>query len=226
MAEWKEAEENVTAKLAILDGLIKKHEDLDKKVTGQENLTQKFKQEIGDARKLFEDSVSKIGDVDSEKLKKVIDKFDEIEKNIEIEAGKATNGVGAEAKPSGQKSDLTLTEEQIKKADEVFLKLSPEERVIIKSDPDKRTKFLEAAIMAIPEVPESLFDKAPEDEGQVKNNFLELFGLTNKDASVVGGTKPMSSSGFANADPLGGKTILNKNSRRLIDGKIPRPSTS
>ena len=226
MADWKEVENDIMAKIKEFESVKKQYEDLQKKVTGQEELTQKFKQEIGDARKMFEEFSSKVEGIDSEKVKKIVDKLEEIEKNIAKDSNSGSTKGSTGTGPSGDKSDLVLTEEQKKKADEVFLKLSPEERTIIKSDPVKRKSFLEAAVQATPQkVPDSLFDEEPVGKEQTKNEFLKLFGLADRSANNVTGTKNMGPDGFGNADPLTGRVVMNNDSKRLIGGKIPRPST-
>jgi len=225
MADWNEVESKITE---TLEKLTNENESLKTKVNGQEELVQRFKTEIGDARKEFKEVLEKAGSsgVDPEEIKKVVDKVNEIEKNMN-EAGNKNN----REEPEGQPKDLrkSMTKEQKEKADEVFKSLPEEERARIISDPERMNSFLSVAIEAKPNVPESLFDdKKPDSSGEHEdiNDYRKLFGMVNKEASFVPGTGRSGSDGYSRISNDGPNNAEGQEQRVLLGGKIPRPQNA
>lgn len=220
MSEWKESEEKVMGALDTITKISESLEKISKQVNGQEKLTQENKQEYADAMKLLSEFSEDFKKFDPEK-------FNELEKKLDIikkgEEDKSTQD-GTD-KNKDKKNELKLTQEQKVKADEIFSKLTPEQRIVISSDPERKRMFLEAAIAAEPSVPVSLFAEEEKQEPKV-NEFLKLFGITNKDASFQSGEKKGSPGTFFGADDNNKITVKKGDFPRCVGGKVPRPNIS
>jgi hypothetical protein len=207
-------------KVEEVEGLKDLIESLQKKVNGQEELVQKFKTEAGEVRTFASEIKEVIGD--KEIFKKTIDslkgKSDNSNSSSSNNQGGSQGGVSSQVEDYGKK----LTKEQREKADAIFKKLNPEDRIVIKSDPEKRNAFFKAAIDAAPSIPESLFDDESASTEEDKFGFKKLFGLGNKEKNFVPGSRSISANGFSGSDPA--KPISESNAKRLIGGKIPRPA--
>jgi len=119
-----------------------------------------------------------------------------------------------------------LTQEQKSNADTVFKQLDEEQRRAIKTDPEKKKQFLEAAKLAPASVKlDSLFDE--EVATPKANEFAKLFGVASNEADFTpAGGNNVSSSGYADADNLTGKVTINPDNRRLAGGQMPRPKVA
>jgi len=191
------------------------------KVDGQEKITQEFKQEIGDARKQAEsvlETMKKMDGYDPEKIKdleKTVDSLKKKAENIENQGGTDEEG-----------SEPVLSKEEQKVADDVYKKLSQEEKAVIVSDPEKKKAFLIAAKASTPQsVPESLFIDHQVNTPDA-NEFVELFKRANRSASHVNATGNRSANNFDGADDRTNVDVQKGNLPRCIGGKIPSRSPS
>ena len=213
---YDEDKKEIDDKLSKIDTVTEAITKLTSKVDGQESLTQTFKQEIGEVRKDLK-TLTESG-FNPEEVKKLVDKMEELSKTIPSLENKEGKG-GTKTEEEWDEKDLS--EAAKAKADEVFSKLEPEARDNILANPEERTKFLKTAQDATEEVPDSLFKKPVKKEPTI-NEYRQLFGLANKDAShLPGGTQ--SAGRFVGAK-TGISTVLGSQeaTRRLPDGKIPR----
>lgn len=210
-----------------MEALEKRAQELEKQVKGGETLIQAHKTEIGEARQKIEEFYSEFKDIvgDKEKFKKTIDSLKE--KMDNSNQGQSQTKETAQGGANGGADILDeskLTADQKAKADEVFKKLKPEERIAIASDKDKKIAFLKAAVEAVPDVPESLFGKKEESGKESANEFRRLFGLAEKEKNFVPGSKRSGASGFSGAEGKGKQE--EQEFRRLLGGKIPRPQST
>lgn len=200
-------------------------ENMKKQIDGAEKLLQQHKNEVGEIRSIANE-MKEIAAM-KENLKKLIDAAASKSDNND---GKDHSTVGNEAKrgsDEAQVEDLAkkMTPAQKAKADEVFKKLKPEDRITIKADLKKRKAFFEAAMEAVSEAPESLFgnESASNSEESV-NGFKALFGIANKEKNFVPGGRNVGVNGFAGASNQ--QSTQEPTSKRLFGGKIPRPAPS
>lgn len=219
-------------KIEEVEGLREILDGVSNKVQGAESLLQKHKSEFGEAKAKAENAekvTSELKDLleYKEKIKKVIDSY-------EAKADNSSSGKDSvnnqDRNQSGGTStsveDLSkkMTKEQKERADKAFKSLPPEDRIIIKADPEKRNEFFKAAIEAAPSVPESLFDTESANTEDDKFGFKKFFGLGNKEKNFVPGGRNVGATGFSGADSLGSRN--ESGSKRLIGGKIPRPTVT
>jgi len=208
-------------KIEEVEGLKEKIEALEKQTKSQEDLIQKYKTEAGQVRATADEIKAIIGD--KEAFQKIIDsvkaKSDNSDVKVQSAVGTETKGGKTETPVEDLRKKMTI--DQKARANEMFKKLKPEDRKAIKADPEKRNEFSKAAMEAVSEVPESLFDDESASSEEDKFGFRNLFGLVNKEKNFVPGSRNVGASGFAGAD---GKTTQESTSRRLIGGKIPRPT--
>jgi hypothetical protein len=210
LEDWKQTEETMA--------------NLKKQIDGAEKLLQQHKTEVGEIRNIAND-MKEIAAM-KENLKKLIDsadgKSDNNHSTVQSSVGKEAEG----GKSSTQVEDLAkkMTKNQKAKADEVFKKLKPEDRIAIKTDPEKRKEFFEAAIEAVSEAPDSLFDNESADDNGGENRFKSLFGLANKEKNFVPGSRNIGANGFRGADDS--RSTQESTAKRLPGGKMPRPVPS
>ena len=210
-----------------LKKLEEENQKLHGEVQGAEKLVQQHKTEIGEARKEIKSALDEFGSTigDKDSFKKALDRLNKIEDNP------VQKIVSGQANVTGPKRDVeelqkNLTAEQKAKADEVFKKLQPQERIALKGNPEALKQFLSAAVEALPSVPESLFDEpTKKDASETVNQYRKAFGLVNKEAAFVPGSSGRSLSGFAGSKRTGqtdeGQPTTEK---RLPGGIIPRPA--
>lgn len=205
----------------VTDGI----EALKKQITGAETLLQQHKTEVGEIRNIANEMKEIAAMKDN--LKKLIDSASgKVDNKGEVKVQSAVGDETKGGKPETPVEELVkkMTKVQKVKADEMFKKLKPEDRVAIKTDPEKRIEFFKAAIEADSKVPESLFDDESASTGEEdKFGFRELFGIGNKVKNFVPGSRNVGASGFSGAD---NKSTQESTSKRLIGGKIPRPVPS
>ena len=210
---YEDDKAKIDASLKELETISEAFKEIEKQGKGQEELIQSWKTEVGDFRK--ERKTLTESGVDAESIKKLVDKVEEMSETIKSSTG-APQG-GAKSKKDWDEKELSDTVKA--KADEVYGKLDAEQKKIIINDSGKRKQFLEAAKDALDDVPESMFDE-PGKKEPTKNDYRELFGLTNKDASHVPGSNKGSSM-YAGAGKSGTSSETPP-SRRLVNGAIPR----
>ena len=202
------------------EALEKKNATLEKQVSGAEELLQKHKTEIGDARKEFQAAIEGVSGIDKEKLQKAIDKLDEMEDNLNNDS---KNSQGRNDKEENKDIRKRMTKAQRELADEQFKKLEPAERMRIKNDPEEMTEFLNAAMEAAPVVPESLFDDDSDEGAETEvNKYRRLFGIAEEEASHVPGGARVGGGRHVGAKRLGQQEDQPVE-KRLPDGVIPRP---
>lgn len=208
-------------KIEEVDGLKEKIEALEKQTKSQEELIQKYKTEAGQVRATADEIKAIIGD--KEAFQKIIDS---VKAKSDNSGGKVQSTVGDEI--DGGKTDASveelvkkMTKDQKEGAKAKFLELKSSDRIIIKADPEKRIAFFKAAMKAVSAVPDSPFDDESESSEEDKFGFEALWKLANKEKNFVPGSRQIGASGFAGAD---GKTTQESTSKRLIGGKIPRPT--
>ena len=210
--ELEEAVKKLTEKV---DTIATAFEKIEGKVDGQETLTQAWKTEIGDVRTAIKE-IKETG-LESETLKKLVDKVDALGENTNSSSEKKPQG-GTDTDDGWNEKDLS--EAAKAKADEVFSKLTPEERSHIGNDQSKRKQFLQAAQAATAEVPVSLFGE-PVKEQITKNDFRKMFGMIDKEAGHMPGST-QGSSNFKGASI--GITEANDTqmTKRLPGGVLPK----
>ena len=230
MAEFTDEMESTLKK--FMEEQTKKAEDLEKKVEGQENLVQRFKTEMGDARQEFKDALEKAKEsgssVDTEKVNEALDKMKKIEDNIKEAGNSHQNNQGGNGGQSVSEMKEKMTDDQKSVADEAYISLSDEERLEIASDPAKERDFLAAALEAKPSIPDSLFGDKDEKSGNGTadvNKYRKLFNLSEQEANHVPASGNTGhKSGFVSRDK---KSSADSNvERRLPGGIIPRPEGS
>ena len=211
-------------KIEEVEGLKELFDGLKAKIDGAEVLLQKHKNDVGEARTIAGELKEIIGDKES--FKKTLDLIKTKVDNTNIDKGSVNNQDRSQGVNNDTaKADISkaMTKEQKARADEMFKKLKPEDRVIIKADPDKRNEFFKAAMEAVPMTPESLFDDESANTEEDKYGFRKFFGIGNKEKNFVPGSRNVGASGFDRADPV--NSTGESTPKRLIGGKIPRPAT-
>jgi len=196
-------------------------EEITKKVTGQEELTQTWKNEMGEIRKNLKE-IKELndngGDNSGEKLKELVDKVNELSNNINNSSANAAQGGAGDDKGWDEKK---LSKAVKDKADKLYKTLSPEQKAYIANNPKKREEFLKAAEESASTVPDSLFEEPAGEEATV-NEFRNLFNKTGNDADhIPGSSGGGAGAGYAGADNSGGAggPVITK---QLPTGNIPR----
>jgi uncharacterized phage infection (PIP) family protein YhgE len=198
-------------------------EDLQKKIKGQEDLIQKFKSEQGDTRKEAAELKTLMAELKDIKDKIVLDtttkkedKGDESAKKISQESAAKENA----------KVKSRFTPEEQKIVDGRFNKLSPEDKLLIQSDPFEEKKFLDVAVSSLPKaVPDSLFKKAASSSTEdTIDRYRKIFENVEREASYIPGGRSGSPSTFSGSSPHGKDDKVIE--RRLPGGVIPRPTVS
>ena len=215
MAEFTD---EMAAKLEKVDELEAKVQEQAQKIEGQETLIQRWKTEIGDARREFK-AAQESGS--AQQVKDALDRLKKLEDNV----GDAGDRSGSQSS-QGKEPPKTLADMQaklkesgkLKAADKVWSKLPKPEREAIATDSTRLAKFFEAASGAPDEVPDSLLD-GDDTSGDAVNPYSKLFDRASSRAMSVPGATARLSGDFAGTGE-DGKPI---GSRRLHDGVLPRP---
>jgi hypothetical protein len=225
MSKWEEVESQITERIKALES---EKDKLIQQVNSGEQLIQRHKQEIGDARKEIQGliaGVKLVGEQDKvDKLQKLLDNFDDIIKNTTKQTPNGSEGSDVSKELSEIKEKMT--EEQRSKADKVYNDLmsskDPDHREMarkIGSDPAEELAFLKEASASASSVRKTLFEKkTPKTE--TTKDYKELFKLLDKEASFVPGSG-RGSSRFAGSVERGAEQ--QQDERRLPNGVIPRP---
>jgi hypothetical protein len=200
-------------------------EKLARQVAGQEDLIQRHKTEIGDARKEITAAMEEVKGIDKEKLQKALDNL-ETKPDTDGSSSSSSSSRDKDDKVSETPADVRakMTEEQRKAADDQFKTLPPEERQRIVSDPAQELMFLTAAVESQPYVPESLFDRDRAAGSQKDANpYRKQFGLADEESSFApGAVRGADASTYAGSTKPG-QQEQSPASKRLVGGRIPRP---
>ena len=223
--DWTEAEPKFTELMNRVGTLTESLEKLETQSKGREDLIQRHKTEIGEARAEIKEALkavqeSGLSQEEKNELQKILDRAQKTEDNGSRNQGDPTNSqgkTGAEGDPR-----QSLNEAQRKEVDEKFKSLPPEQRAEIAGSKDELAKFIGAYLEANPTVPESLFDDSPSGgKASESNKYREMFGLSQKEKQFVPSRRQGMPSGFADASSS--KDTEMSQSRRLPTGSIPRP---
>jgi len=222
---WEEDSKAVLDRIVVLET---EREALKKQVQSGEDLIQRHKTEIGQARDEIKTLISGaklIGDEKNvEKLQKLLDKTDEIVQGATKKEEKAGGGnLNVEKDLAELKGKMT--KEQREKAEKVYQSLlsskDPKQQEIAKKIADDKSvelDFLKTAGEAVPKIRQSLFEESKAEDGDT--GFRALFGLS-KEASHIPASRYAAASGFT------GTSVRREDSgggdRRLSGGVIPRP---
>jgi hypothetical protein len=213
--------EQLTEKVVALE---QSNTALKTKVEGAEELLQRHKTELGDARKEIQSSIEKLQGAgqDADSLKKLVDRIGAIEQTVTLNKVVPT-GLQGGTKGKERIAELVkgCTPEQRKVANAAFLKLTQEKQQYLLNDEPEFEKFVNAAKEAVPEVPASPFDIETTEEQP--NVYRKMFGLAERESTHVPGVgQRRGPSGFAGATKTGQPSP--QTSRRLPGGIIPRPT--
>ena len=213
---YEEDKKGIDEGLEKIKTISESVEKIVKQVGGQEDLTQTYKQEMGDIRKDLKELKDAGGEGNDDKIKELVDKIEELGNNIKNSSNNTHKGGAGDDKDWDEKE---LSKAAKAKADELYKTLSPEQKTYIATDLKKREEFLKAAQEATSTVPDSLFEE-PAGGEHTDNEFRKLFGIAGSEADFIPGSPNGGGSRYAGADTgLDNEVHITK---RLPGGSIPR----
>jgi len=222
----KEVEDELKGFQTKIDKLTKELENSVEKVNSGQQLLDKHKQEMGEARKEIKEQVLAVtkakeeGEIGEKKYNELLEKLETVSGKL----GSLTDssgGGGTDDTVAGLKK--SLTPEQMKAADEAFNKLADEDKQVLLANDAEMKKFLGTAKLALPSIPKSLFDEGDPNGNSEPDRYAKLFGIADKQSSATPASRRGGPSGFADASNRGGDQGQQSESRMLANGIIPRP---